>query len=107
MKAFITIFFLLISIISFGQNPQVDELNKLYMSGDYEETIFRANEFLKNEPNNIDFNLILGRALTDKNDFKTAIPYLELTVKNDKSNSWRKAWALNYLGTCYFMMKKS
>lgn len=105
MKAFITIFFLLISIISFGQNPQVDELNKLYMSGDYEETIFRANEFLKNEPNNIDFNLILGRALTDKNDFKTAIPYLELTVKNDKSNSWRKAWALNYLGTCYFMMK--
>jgi len=105
MKSIITSILVLISLITFGQKTQVEELSKLYMSGDYNQTIIKANEFLKNDPNNIDYKLILGRALTDKSEFKEAISYLDYTVNNDKDNNWRKAWALSYLGTCYFMLQ--
>lgn len=105
MKFIMTKFYLLICLITFGQKSQVQELSELYMSGDFDQTITKAKEFLKNDPNNVDYNLLLGRALTDKNEFKSAIPYLVLTVNNDRNNSWRKAWAFSYLGTCYFMLQ--
>lgn len=106
MKTIFSFILVCFSLILFGQNSQVEELGKLYMSGDMDQTINKANEFLKDSPNNIDFKLILGRALTDKGNYKEAFPHLDYTVKNDKYNSWQKAWALNYLGTCYFMMQK-
>lgn len=105
MRLIITIIFILTSLITFGQNKQVEELGKIYMSGDFDKTILKANEFLKNDPNNIDYKLLLGRALADKGDFNSAIPYLDYTVNNDPNNSWRKAWALGYLGTCYYMLQ--
>jgi tetratricopeptide (TPR) repeat protein len=106
MRLIITTIFSLIILITFGQNKQVEELEKIYMSGDFDKTIIKANDFLKNDPNNIDYKLLLGRALTDKGDFNSAIPYLDFTVKNDPNSSWRKAWALGYLGTCYFMIQE-
>ncbi len=102
--------FMLVSLVLclniFGQNPQVQELGKLYMSGELEQTISKANEFLVDDGDNIDYRLILGRALADKGKYQTAILHLEFCVGNDPANSWRKAWALGYLGTCYYMMKE-
>jgi len=106
MKKIITSIFVLMSFVAFGQNPQVEELNKMYMSKDFDQAIIKAKELLKNDPNNIDFKMILGRALTDIGNYKEAIPYLEYTVDNDLDNTWKKAWALDYLGTCYFMLQK-
>ena len=106
MKKIITPIFVLISLITFGQNPQAVQLNKIYMSKNFKQAIVKANEFLKNDPNNIDYKMILGRALTDVGSYKEAIPYLEYTVDNDPDNTWKKAWALDYLGTCYFMQLK-
>lgn len=104
MKLIITTIFVLTSLITFGQNKHVEELGKIYMSGDLDKTILMVNDYLKNDPDNIDYKLILGRALADKGDYDSAIPNLSYAANNDQNNSWRKAWALGYLGTCYFML---
>lgn len=85
-----------------GQSPQVQELGKLYMSGKYDQTIKKANAYLATDPDNLDYKVLLGRALADKGDYKEAIPHLQYAI--DRDNSWRKAWGLGYLGTCYFML---
>lgn len=89
-----------------GQNFAIEDLWKLYNSRDFKSVIEKAKPLLNKEANSLDLNLILGRTYTDMGDYKDAVPYLDFTVKNDKYNSWRKAWALNYLGTCYFMLQK-
>ena len=105
MRKIFTSIFILTSLISFGQNAEIDNLWKLYNSQDLKSVIEKAKPLLENDPNNIDLNLIMGRSYTDHADFKNALPYLELTVKNDNNNTWHKAWALGYLGTCYFMLQ--
>ena len=105
MRQIIASFLILTSVIVFGQNSQVDDLWKLYNSHEYKSTIDKAKKILENEPNNIDLNLIIGRSYADLGDFKNALTFLETVVTNDKSNSWRKAWALSYLGTCNFMLQ--
>jgi len=89
-----------------AQPSKMEQLGKLYMSGNLKETINRADEYLEEEPENIDYILILGRALTDYGEYNKAIPHLKYTVENDPHNSWRKAWALGYLGSCYYMISE-
>lgn len=105
MKQNFTLIFILSSLISFGQNSAIDDLWKLYNAQDFKSAIEKAKPLLEKDPDNIDLNLITGRSYADQADFKSAIPYLESTVTNDNTNSWRKAWALGYLGTCYFMLE--
>lgn len=105
MKKIFTSIFILTSLISYGQNATLDELLKLYNSQEFKTVIEKAKPLIQTDPNNIDLNLLMGRSLTDLTDFKNALPYLELVVKKDKTNSWQKAWALSYLGTCYFMLQ--
>jgi tetratricopeptide (TPR) repeat protein len=100
----ITIYFLTLELFSFGQSVKVKELMDLYQTGKYEQTINKAIEYIKEEPHNLDYNLLLGRAYSDNLEYEKAIPNLEFTVENDKENSWRKGWALDYLGRCYFML---
>ena len=104
MNKVITIYFLTLGLFSFGQSVKVKELMDLYQTGKFEQTINKAIEYLKEEPQNLDYNLLLGRAYADNLEFEKAIPNLEFTVENDKENSWRKGWALGYLGSCYFML---
>lgn len=104
MKLKFTFLLLVICILSYGQSNKMEELGKLYMSGNYEETIKRAKEYLIDDKENIDYIILLGRALTDYGEFKEAIHHLEYTVENDPHNSWRKAWALGYLGSCHYML---
>src|SRR5690554_2014704 len=106
MRKLFTSILILTSLISFGQNATIDDLWKLYNLHDCKSAIEKAKPLLEKDPNNVDLNLIIGRSLTDLADFKNAVPYLELSVKNDTYNSWQKAWALGYLGTCYFMLQE-
>lgn len=106
MKRFFTAILVLTSLISFGQNPVTDDLWKLYNARDFKSVMDKAKPLIENDPNNTDLNLIVGRTCTDLADFAKALPYLEFTVNNDKDNSWKKAWAFGYLGTCYFMLQK-
>lgn len=104
MKPKLVVLLLVVSIFAKAQSSKMEELGKLYMSGNYEQTIERATEYLSTDKDNIDYKLLLGRALTDYGEFKEAIPHLEYTAQNDPHNSWRKAWALGYMGSCYFML---
>jgi len=106
MRKIITSILILTSLVSFGQKRSLDALWKLYQSHNYKLVIEKGLPLLNTESNKTDLNLILGRAYADKGDYKKAIPYLDYTAKNDKRNSWRKAWALGYLGTCYFMVQQ-
>ncbi len=105
MRKIFTLIFILSRLISFGQNSSIEDLWKLYNSQDLSSVIEQAKPLLENDPNNTDLNLLMGRSYTDQADYKNAIPYLESTVRNDTNNSWRKAWALVYLGTCHFMLQ--
>lgn len=106
MKRIFTPLLILISMIWFGQNPVIEDLWSLYNAHNYKSAIEKAKPLLENDPNSLDLNLILGRSYTEEKDYDTAVPYLEFAVKNDHTNSWRKPWALAYLGTCYFMQQK-
>lgn len=101
MRKIFTSIFILISLISLGQNAAHDDLWKLHNSKEFKTVIEKAKPLLQTDPNNIDLNLLMGRSLTELTDFKNAVPFLELVVKKD--TSFRKAWALTYLGACYFM----
>lgn len=85
-----------------AQNPKSEELTKLYTAGEFELTIKKAGEFLKDEPQNIDYNAFLGRALVDNGQYAEAIPLLKFVAEND--NTWQKAWSVGYLGSAYLML---
>ena len=72
------------------------------MSETLDQIIDKANVHLKSAPGNLDYNLLLGLALTDKGIYKEAVPLLQYVI--DKDNSWKKAWGLFYLGKCYYML---
>jgi tetratricopeptide (TPR) repeat protein len=57
---------------------------------------------LKDDPQNIDYTAVLGRALVDIGQYSEAIPLLKFVAEND--NSWQKAWSVGYLGSAYFML---
>ncbi|MBK9715925.1 MAG: hypothetical protein IPO85_00025 [Saprospiraceae bacterium] len=94
MKNFITLILILISLISFGQGPILDDLWKLYQSHDYDKVIENAKSHLNTDSLKADLNLLLGRSYADKGEFNKAIPYLKFTADNEFDYSRRKAWHL-------------
>lgn len=106
MKKTLTLILVLTSVITLAQNSAIENLWRLYNSGDFKSVIKKATPLLENDANNSDVNLLLGRSHAELGDYTNAIPHLKRTIKNDHSNSWRKAWALGYLGTCYFGLQK-
>jgi len=67
MKKFFTLIFILLSLISFGQNSAIEDLWKLYNSKDLKSTIEKAKPLLENEPYNIDLNLLVIRLMKMRN----------------------------------------
>ncbi len=105
MKKRTSLFLLILSFFTgaiSAQNPQTEELSKLYGAMEFEKTIEKAREFLKDDPQNIDYNAILGRALVDIGQYAEAIPLLKFVAEND--NNWRKAWSVGYMCSAYFML---
>lgn len=104
MKHSWTIFILLQFIIIPQLNAQsVEELGRFYMAGDYEKVVKLGKQALNEDAGNPKINLIVGRALTDKKQFKEAIPYLRKGLVNKNNEEWVRAWSLGYLGHCYFL----
>lgn len=99
MKRFIVSALLIsISYLSFAQD--IDYLWEAYYSGKYEYVIEEAIPLIEQYPNNFELKLIVGRNFTDYNQFADAIPYLEDATTS--STRWIKAWALAFLGKCYY-----
>jgi tetratricopeptide (TPR) repeat protein len=106
MQKTLTLLLLLVGFNSYCQQQQTEELWKLYIAGRYDEVIEKTLPLLDTASSTVDLHLILGRSYTEKGDYKNAISYLEYAEKNDKQNSYRKAWAKGYLGTSYYMTKE-
>lgn len=101
-RYFLLILLVLIAVAVQAQNPKSEELSKLYNTGEFEKAIEKAREYLKDDPQNVDYTAVLGRALVDNGQFAEAIEPLKYVAEND--NTWRKAWSAGYLGTAYFML---
>ncbi len=105
MKTTISLFLVIFTFFTCSvsaQNPQTEELTKLYGAMEFEKTIEKAREFIKDDPQNMDYNALLGRALVDVGQPSDAIPFLKYVAEND--NSWRQAWSAGYLGSAYFLL---
>ncbi|RKD85993.1 tetratricopeptide repeat protein [Mangrovibacterium diazotrophicum] len=101
MKFFSVAFLLFVcALYANAQNPQVDELNQLFVSKQFDQAIVKAREILANDSSNVDGQVVLGRSLTATGDSKEAIPHLQFVIGN--TGSWRKAWALADIGSCYY-----
>ena len=105
MKKRTSLFLLILSLFTCvvsAQNPKTEELTKLYGAMEFEKTIEKAREFLKDDPQNMDYTAILGRALVDNGQYAEAIPFLKFVAEND--NTWRQAWSVGYMCSAYFML---
>jgi len=103
MKNLLVLFFLFsctFSITAYGQNH--NKLWQLYSDGDYEEVVKLSKTELANNSDDPDLNSLIGRSLTELQSYNEAVPYLQNVVSNNATDAPSKAWALNYLGKCYF-----
>ncbi|MCX5797657.1 MAG: tetratricopeptide repeat protein [Elusimicrobia bacterium] len=57
---------------------------------------------LQRDPQDAQANLLYGEGLVDDGAYAKAIPYLQKASALDSHGAWIRAWALNYLGRCYF-----
>ena len=48
----------LIAVAVQAQNPKSEELSKLYHTGDFEKVIEKASEYLKEDPQNVDYKAV-------------------------------------------------
>ena len=70
MKKLFTVIYIFLSLISFGQESEINDLWKLYNSQDFKSAIEKAIPLLERDPNNIELNLIIGRSYADQSDYK-------------------------------------
>ncbi len=97
----VTVSILLTFLMSKSQSPELHKLWKKQQKGKYNLVIKESKILLKNDPGNIEYNHILGRAYFGKGDLDNAIRYLEKSTLTDDPKSYTKAWAYNFLGKCY------
>lgn len=97
-------FFLTFSVIFLNVFSQkYESIGKLYAQGEKDKALELGLEQHKTDSDNTELNMLIGRILTDKNQFKEAIPYLEKGTSTNNTKDWIQAWSLAYLGTAYFM----
>ncbi|WP_346856722.1 tetratricopeptide repeat protein [uncultured Draconibacterium sp.] len=102
MKAKFTFVCFIICFIVNAQSLQEQELNNLYSSKKTDQLIDKAIEYLKSDPDNLNYNVILGRTLTEIGNYNEALPYLQFAVDNGDSSG--KELGLGFLGICYYML---
>lgn len=79
------------------------EVWDLYGKQDLEQVIAVGEAALKTNPEDVQLNLAVGRALADRKQFGEAIPFLEKAIRvNSSELASVKAWGLGYLGLCYY-----
>jgi tetratricopeptide (TPR) repeat protein len=96
---------LFLLIIPFWAKAQdLEKLMTFYGEGQFEKAIAFGEEVLKKDSNNIETNLMIGRAYTDLGSYNKAIGYLQKATSDTIVQKWKPAWANAYLGTCYFAL---
>lgn len=99
MRIIVLILFVL---IRFSVNAQdLGNLWEKYNQKHYDIVLEQALPLLKDYPDNMDLNLLIGRSYTETRNSNKAIPYLKKVIENDV-NRPNKAWSLSYLGQCYY-----
>lgn len=86
-----------------GQDAQTEQLWELYQQSQFDQVVAKA-PLLDERPEDPLLHLVMGRVLVDDEKFSQGVPYLERVVEFDDQNSWRTAWALNYLGRAMFAL---
>jgi tetratricopeptide (TPR) repeat protein len=97
----LTVSILLSFLMSKSQSPELHKLWKKQQKGKYKLVIKESKILLQNDPENIEYNHLLGRAYFGKGDMDNAIIYLKKSSLTDDPKSYTKAWAYNFLGKCY------
>lgn len=96
------LFVLLVSSSQIIPQNHLKELNELYASGRFDETISKAKELLFSDSTNSELNLIVGRSFVDKRNFVEGQFYLLKVCADSLCPKWMSAWAMNYLGRIEF-----
>jgi tetratricopeptide (TPR) repeat protein len=93
---------MVLSLPLFAQDISVDSLWSLYAHGEADSAFAEATPIIKRSPDDFSLNLLMGRILADKANFIEAIPYLRRAKKLSDTTGWKRAWALDYMGECYY-----
>ena len=80
-----------------------DNIWKFYKEKNYSRAIEIGINELKENENNSELNLIVGRAYTDSHQFKKAIPFLSKGIQPKGKMNWISGWSYAYLGKCYIL----
>lgn len=97
-------FFLLQLLLIIVTTCNAQELGKLwekYYQKEYKYVLDESLPLLIDYPNNMNLNLLIGRAFTDNGNSNEAILYLKKVIEND-INKPNIAWSMAYLGRCYY-----
>lgn len=89
---------LFICNVCFGQS--IDLLWKRYQNGDLKYVLEQALQ--SSEKETVEMQLLIGRALTDSQEYNKAIPHLKNVLAAGQSVKHQRAWAEAYLGVCMF-----
>ncbi|HZV11725.1 MAG TPA: tetratricopeptide repeat protein, partial [Candidatus Kapabacteria bacterium] len=93
---------MLLSLPLFAQDQRVEDLWNMYARGALDSALTGAMPLVRQSPDDIPLNLLVGRVLTDEAKFGDASPYLHKVVKLSDHSGWQSAWALDYLGDCFY-----
>jgi hypothetical protein len=87
-----------------SRQSTAEELWALYQKGEHEQVVKAAGAALPSNPDSIELNLVMGRALADLGRWEEARTPLERAAALDQGGTWRKAWAWVFLGRTYFAL---
>ncbi len=94
---------LLLFVYSSLNAQELGELWNKYNQKEYNVVLEQASPLLKDYPNNMELNLLVGRTYAEIQNPKQAISYLQNVLENDINRS-NKAWSMAYLGQCYYFL---
>lgn len=91
---------------AFAYSQSYKELQIEYQKGEFEYVIEQGVPLCKENYDDIDLKLIVGRAYTDNMQYNEAFEYLNYVDQNAKKKGWRRGWCEIYLGICNFGVGK-
>ncbi len=94
------------TIVLSKQTKDEEEIWELYLDKKYFSAEEKITKFLEYDPSNVFILLIWGRILVDTEKPYLALSPLRKAVAFDKSESWKKAWALAYIGKAYLALNR-
>ncbi len=105
MKTVFTFLLLISCLVACHQKPSLVDIEKLFESFKYDEVIDKAQKLMDIDSLKTEMKLFIGKSYTEKGEYNNALPYLEYAKENDSEKPWIKAWAMAYMGKCYYMLE--